>query len=88
MLCFRVDATVKAGDQNEVRNSPIGYAVINEFDEALAILQEFVEIPDDVKFIKLVRLINSGDLFGEKDNKEFAEMLQTMPVALVKPKLS
>ena len=86
LFCFRVDATAKTDD--DVLNSPIGRAVANENNEALAILKEFGEIPDDVKFVQLTRLMNHGDGYGEKAKKEFAEMLRTMPVDLVKPKLS
>ena len=47
-------------------------------------MQEFVEIPNDVKFERLARLTEHGDGFGEKAKKEFAEMIRTMPVDLVK----
>ena len=47
-------------------------------------MQEFVEIPNDVKFERLARLTEHSDGFGEKAKKEFAEMISTMPVDLVK----
>ena len=62
--------------------------MVNENNEALAILQEFVEIPDNVKFVQLARLMNHGDGYGEKAKKEFAEMMRTLPVDLVNPKIS
>ena len=60
--------------------------MVDEFDEALEILREFVEIPDDVKFVRLGRLLYHGD--EEMAKKEFAEMMRTLPVDLVKPKIS
>ena len=54
----------------------------NECNEALAIMQEFkVEIPNDVKF---ERLVFWSWRKGEKAKKEFAKWLQTLPVDLVK----
>ena len=58
------------------------YAVLEEITEALEIMLEFVKIPNDVKFKRLARLMDYYD--GEKAKKEFAEMLQTMPVDLVR----
>ena len=60
--------------------------MVDEFDEAVAILREFVKIPDDVKFVRLGRLLHHGD--EEMAKKEFAEMIRTLPVDLVKPKIS
>ena len=60
--------------------------MVDEYDEALAILREFVEIPDDVKFVRLGRLMNHGN--EEMAKIEFAEMMRTLPVDLVKPKNS
>ena len=79
--CFRVDPTVKASD-DESNPSAIEYAVLNERTEALAIMQEFVEIPNDVKIKRMARLMHYHYL------KEFDEMLQTMPVDLVRQKRS
>ena len=62
------------------------YAVLEEITEALEIMLEFVKIPNDVKFKRLARLMGYYD--GEKAKKEFAEMLQTMPVDLVRKKIS
>ena len=58
--------------------------MVDEYDEALAILREFVEIPDDVKFVRLGRLLYFGD--EEIAKKEFAEMMRSLPVESVKPK--
>ena len=80
---FRVDPTIKASD-DESNPTAVEYAVLNECNEALVIMQEFVEIPNDVKFERLARLTEHGDGFGEKAKKEFAEMIRTMPVDLVK----
>ena len=60
--------------------------MVDEYDEALAILREFVKIPDDVKFVRLGRLLYIGD--EELAKKEFAEMMSSLPVELVKPKIS
>jgi len=58
--------------------------VHNECNEALAIMQEFkVEIPNDVKF---ERLVFWSWRKGEKAKKEFAKWLQTLPVDLVSTK--
>ena len=80
---FRVDPTIKASD-DESNPTAVEYAVLNECNEALVIMQEFVEIPNDVKFKRLARLTDHSNGFGEKAKKEFAEMLRTMPVDLVK----
>ena len=81
-FCFRVDPSAKADDNS---STPVEHAVFNECEEALEVLLEFVEIPDQVKFEQLTRLMNSG---GNKSKTAFAEMLRTMPVDLVKPKIS
>ena len=67
---------------DESNPSAIEYAVLNERTEALAIMQEFVEIPNDVKIKRMARLMHYHYL------KEFDEMLQTMPVDLVRQKRS
>jgi len=77
LLEYGVDATAKA----DGAVSPIEFAVVDEFDEAVAILREFVKIPDDVKFVRLGRLLYHGD--EEMAKKEFAEMIRTLPVDLV-----
>ena len=81
--CFRVDATAKA-DGHYSSSTPIEFAVVNQCNEALVILQEFVEVPDDVKFDQLKRLMNYPDDCREKGKKEFAEIMRTMPVDLVR----
>ena len=81
ILCFRVDPTLKDPDDKH-NPSAIEYAVLEEVIEALVIMQEFVEIPNDVKFKRLARLMDAYD--GQKAKKEFAEMLRTMPVDLVR----
>ena len=83
--CFRVDPTLKDPDHNNTP-SAMEYAVLEEITEALEIMLEFVKIPNDVKFKRLARLMDYYD--GEKAKKEFAEMLQTMPVDLVRKKVS
>ena len=80
--CIRVDPSEKADDNS---STPVEHAVFNECEEALKVLLEFVEIPDQVKFEQLTRLMNSG---GDKSKTAFAEMLRTMPVDLVKRKKS
>jgi len=58
--------------------------VDNERNEALAIMQEFkIEIPNDVKFKRLVFWTGYAPGYGEKAKKEFARWLQTLPVDLV-----
>ena len=81
--CFRVDPRAKADDNS---STPVECAVFNECEEALEVLQEFVEIPDQVKFEQLTRLMNSGG--SEKSKRAFAKTLQTMPADLVRPKIS
>ena len=80
--CFRVDPRAKA-DNNS--STPVEHAVFNECEEVLEVLQEFVEIPDQVKFEQLTRLMNSGG--SEKSKIAFAKMLQTMPADLVRLKI-
>ena len=61
----------------------------NERNEALAIMQEFkIEIPNDVKFKRLVFWTGYASGYEEKAKKEFARWLQTLPVDLVKFKTS
>ena len=80
---FRVDPTAKA-DGHERSSTPLEFAEVNQCNEVLVILQEFVEVPDDVKFDQLRRLMNYPDHCREKAKKGFAEMMRTMPVDLVK----
>ena len=56
---FRVDAFYKC-DRADV--DPVEYAVLrsDDVEEALAVLKEFVQIPDQVKFEKLWRLLRYG----------------------------
>merc|ERR1719430_1120196 len=62
---------------------PVEYAVLRSYDveEALAVLKEFVQIPDQVKFEKLWRLMRFGA--SENSQQDFEEMLRSMPVDLV-----
>ena len=78
---FRVDAFYKC-DRADV--DPVEYAVLRSYDveEALAVLKEFVQIPDQVKFEKLWRLLRFGA--SENPQQDFEEMLRSMPVDLVK----
>ena len=64
--CVRVDPSAKADDNS---STPVEHTVFNECEEALEVLQEFVEIPDQVKFEQLTRLMNSG---GNKSKTAFA----------------
>ena len=77
---FRVDAFYKCA-RAEV--DPVEYAVLRSHDvkEALAVLKEFVQIPDQVKFEKLWRLMRFGA--SENPQQDFEEMLRSMPVDLV-----
>ena len=49
LSCFRVDPTAKA-DGHDNSSSPVEFALVNQCDQVLVILQEFTEIPDDEKF--------------------------------------
>ena len=51
-------------------------------EEALAVLKEFVHIPDQVKLEKLWRLMRFGA--SENPQQDFEEMLRSLPVDLVK----
>ena len=49
---FRVDPNVKVSHGGRPQDSAVEYAVDNERNEALAIMQEFkIDIPNEVKFI-------------------------------------
>ena len=86
---FRVDPNVKVSHGGRPQDSAVEYAVDNERNEALAIMQEFkIEIPNDVKFKRLVFWTGYAPGYGEKAKKEFARWLQTLPVDLVKLKTS
>ena len=81
---FRVDAFYKCA-RAEV--DPLEYAVLtntlcDDVEEALAVLKEFVQIPDQVKFEKLWRLLRYGA--SKNPQQDFEEMLRSMPVDLVK----
>ena len=78
---FRVDAFYKCA---HAEVDPVEYAVLRSYDveEALAVLKEFVQIPDQVKFEKLWRLMRFGA--SENPQQDFEEMLRSMPVDLVK----
>ena len=78
---FRVDAFYKCARADV---DPVEYAVLRSYDveEALAVLKEFVQIPDQVKFEKLWRLLRFGAI--ENPQQDFEEMLRSMPVDLVK----
>ena len=87
--CFRVDPNVKVLYGGRSQESAVEYAVRNECNEALAIMQEFkIEIPNDVKFARLVYWTECTPEYAEKAKKEFAKWLQTLPVDLVKLKKS
>ena len=79
---FRVDAFYKC-DRADV--DPVEYAVLRSYDveEALAVLKEFVQIPDQVKFEKLWWLLRYSHQL-ENPQQDFEEMLRSMPVDLVK----
>ena len=78
---FRVDAFYKCARADV---DPVEYAELRSYDveEALAVLKEFVQIPDQVKFEKLWRLLRYGA--SENPQQDFEEMLRSMPVDLVK----
>ena len=78
---FRVDAFYKCA---HAEVDPVEYAVLRSYDveEALAVLKEFVQIPDQVKLEKLWRLMRFGA--SENPQQDFEEMLRSLPVDLVK----